>query len=100
MKKDLSEEEKELVKTWRDVPSDLITTALNESILYHANSLNYTDNIIKRLLKEQSNSATSEKGQQTIESSSAMNEEEINENSSAMSSKELFDYNWLEGDES
>lgn len=74
MQKDLSEKEIEIVKSWRDVPSDLVVKALNESVLYHAKSLSYTNNILNRLLEERS---------------------------SAVGSKELFDYDWLgEGDES
>lgn len=86
MQKDLSEKEIEIVKSWRDVPSDLVVKALNESVLYHAKSLSYTNNILNRLLEERS---------------SAVNEVKTNENSSAVGSKELFDYDWLgEGDES
>lgn len=84
MQKDLSEKEIEIVKSWRDVPSDLVVKALNESVLYHAKSLSYTNNILNRLLEERS---------------SAVNEVKTNENSSAVGSKELFDYDWLEGDE-
>ena len=86
MQKDLSEKEIEIVNSWRDVPSDLVVKALNESVLYHAKSLSYTNNILNRLLEERS---------------SAVNEVKTNENSSAVGSKELFDYDWLgEGDES